>query len=280
MYSQKGFLSKPDNTADFNDFIRKAFGPAKAQDKTLQDKLEELSAQDLDTVMSAARYVKLGTSFQTTDTSYQRMVDMMYPRLSPALRKLIADMLQQADPLPPVSDTSAQQLNEAIDAVYRDYDVLFQNSVSPQPVAKQDAFLDKLAMSESSGDTQAEITIQYGRRFVGKYQFGEARLADYMDATNERFSQDEFQQDPALQEKVAKWHLADIDEAVEALGDAALVYSRDGLRAVAHLGGKAGMKKFVQSKGEYNPSDELGTSLQEYYERFGGWELVISINYT
>mgnify|MGYP003328986860 FL=1 len=52
------------------------------------------------------------------------------------------------------------------------------------------------------------------------------------------------------------------------LGDKALEYCRDGLRAVAHLGGKAGMKKFVQSKGEYNPSDELGTSLQEYYERF------------
>ena len=128
--------------------------------------------------MSAARYVKLGTSFQTTDTSYQKMVDMIYPRLRPALRKLIADMLQEADPLPPVPDTSAQQLNKAIDAVYRDYDVLFQNSPSARPIAKPNAFLDKLAISESSGDTLAEITIQDGRLFVGKYQFGEARLAD------------------------------------------------------------------------------------------------------
>ena len=28
------------------------------------------------------------------------------------------------------------------------------------------------------------------------------------------------------------------------------------------------MKKFVQSKGDYNPADELGTSLQSYYDEF------------
>ncbi len=31
---------------------------------------------------------------------------------------------------------------------------------------------------------------------------------------------------------------------------------------------KHGMKKFVQSAGKYNPSDELGTSLQDYYDKF------------
>ena len=41
--------------------------------------------------------------------------------------------------------------------------------------------------------------------------------------------------------------LADIDEAIDTLGDKASEYGRDGLRAVAHLGGKAGMKKFVRS---------------------------------
>ena len=64
--------------------------------------------------------------------------------------------------------------------------------------------------------------------------------------------------------------LADIDEAIDALGDKASEYSRDGLRAVAHLGGKAGMKKFVRSGGEYNPEDELGSSLREYYEKSSG----------
>ena len=89
-----------------------------------------------------------------------------------------------------------------------------------------------------------------------------------MDATNGSCSQDEFKQDPALQERVSEWHVSDIDKATDALGNAALLYSRDGLRAVVHLGGEVGMKQFAQSKGEYNPINELGTSLQEYYERF------------
>ena len=45
-------------------------------------------------------------------------------------------------------------------------------------------------------------------------------------------------------------HIADPDKAIDALGDAAADYDRDGLCAVAHLCGKSGMKKFVQSKGD------------------------------
>ena len=51
----------------------------------------------------------------------------------------------------------------------------------------------------------------------------------------------DFKQDLALQERVVRWHIADIDEAIDVFGDKALEYCRDGLRAVAHLGGKAGM---------------------------------------
>lgn len=54
----------------------------------------------------------------------------------------------------------------------------------------------------------------------------------------------------------------------EMLGDAAKGYDRDGLRSVAHLGGKGAMAKFVKSGGKHNPSDELGTSLQDYYQKF------------
>ena len=54
------------------------------------------------------------------------------------------------------------------------------------------------------------------------------------------------------------------------MGEDSKGYNRDGLRAVAHLGGIGGMKKYVQSKGEYNPSDQLGTSLNNYYNKFSG----------
>ena len=131
-------------------------------------------------------------------------------------------------------------------------------------------FIDRLAMSESSGNPQAEITIGDGRRFVGLLQFGEARLQDYRNSTGESFTQEEFRNDPELQRRVNEWHIGDIDREIDALGSAAEGYSRDGLRAVAHLGGITGMQRFVETGGEYNPSDELGTSLQDYYNRFSG----------
>jgi hypothetical protein len=34
------------------------------------------------------------------------------------------------------------------------------------------------------------------------------------------------------------------------------------------------MKKFVLSKGEYDPSDNLGTSLKDYYDKFRKQKLI------
>ena len=99
-------------------------------------------------------------------------------------------------------------------------------------------------------------------------KFSEARLADYKKATGQTFTTAQFKQDEALQDKVADWHFADIDEALDKLGNATNEYDRDALKAVAHLGGVGGMKSFVRSKGEYNPEDQFGTSLQDYYDKF------------
>ena len=103
---------------------------------------------------------------------------------------------------------------------------------------------------------------------MGALQFGDARLQDYQAATGASFTQDEFKANRALQDRVAAWHIADIDKTIDGLGLNTDGYNRDGLRAVAHLGGKGGMRRFVQSAGKYNPSDELGTSLQDYYDKF------------
>ena len=40
------------------------------------------------------------------------------------------------------------------------------------------------------------------------------------------------------------------------------------LRAIAHLDGIGRMKKYVKSKGMYNPKDQLFTSLQDYHDKF------------
>lgn len=44
--------------------------------------------------------------------------------------------------------------------------------------------------------------------------------------------------------------------------------SISGLQAVAHIGGVAGMQKFVATGGAYNPPDPNGTRLSDYYNEF------------
>ena len=129
---------------------------------------------------------------------------------------------------------------------------------------------NKLEASESSGRTDAAITLDDGRKYVGKLQFGEARLKDYQNSTGTKFSQAQFKDNLALQDRVAAWHVKDLAKAVDDLGDSAKGYSKEGLLAVGHLGGKSGMEQFVKSKGQYDPEDALGTSLSEYYNKFSG----------
>lgn len=128
-------------------------------------------------------------------------------------------------------------------------------------------FVAKLIQSESSGDSEASYTDKKGRSYVGHGQFGKARLKDYMNATGDKFSQQQFKNSPELQAKVMEWHIHSIDKAISET-EGAEKWDRDGLRAVAHLGGTTGMKKFVKTNGKYNPKDELGTSLFKYYHKF------------
>ena len=255
-----------------------------------------------------ASLIHKSAAFQSD--SYERIAKRMYPRMDQHKLMLIVELLEELDPRDASDVKSDRQTVDQrkysegyLDALMNplekpkfDFEALIERVVSSMSGNKKtnklncskrtsegnfkqyakearssnNALLDKLALSENSGNTQAEITVQDGRKFFGKYQFRAARLADYKVASKERFYISDFKQDLALQERVVRWHIADIDEAIDVLGDKALEYCRDGLRAVAYLSGKAGMKKFVRSGGEYNPEDELGSSLREYYEKFSG----------
>lgn len=143
-----------------------------------------------------------------------------------------------------------------------------EGSEGGKPTLDLLTFYNKLKQSESSNDSTASRVNKSGERYVGELQFGEARLNDYKNSTGATFTLDEFQENPSLQSKVGLWHINDIDKYIDQLGDLAEGYDRDGLRAIAHLGGKEGMKKWLESEGKVNPSDELGTSLTEYYNKF------------
>ncbi|MDA8785683.1 hypothetical protein N9N40_09030 [Planktomarina temperata] len=242
---------------------------APQQPLTLEQRLAALTDSDRTFMMQLSRMVQavmqLRIAAGDQSQGYYDLVTQMYGKVSPSKRRLVAEILDEADPLnfQPASNRGSRE-----DVISSFYEKPEMQEAPKEPQQPKGDFLERLTQSESSGDSNAEITIEDGRRYVGALQFGDARLQDYQAATDTSFTQDEFKTNSALQDKVAAWHIADIDKTIDGLGINTDGYDRDGLRAVAHLGGKGGMKKFVQTAGKYNPSDELGTSLQDYYDKF------------
>ena len=259
--------------------LRKAFGSSRGDTLTLEQELERLTEERLKLVLNIAQWVKMASGWDNT-TPYHVLVERMYGRMDMTTKRLVAAILQDADPREEPDTPAPDKRLAAREAMYEqmafDFDTA-QADVQAFKDAQEDAvtpdntmeaFMQKLAMSESSGDPNAEITLEDGRTFTGLWQMGEARLSDYRKATGAKFTTVEFKEDEALQQKVADWHFADIEDSIDALGSEADGYDRDGLKAVAHLGGVAGMKKYVRTKGQYNPADALGTSLSDYYAKF------------
>ncbi|MEO1140747.1 MAG: hypothetical protein AAFW66_00135, partial [Pseudomonadota bacterium] len=136
------------------------------------------------------------------------------------------------------------------------------------------SFNDALAQSESGGRTD----VVNSEGFTGKYQFGQPRLDDFNRASGTNYTTAQLRQNPELQETVQNWHVNDIDQFVsnnnldrfigQNVGGANI--SQNSMRAVAHLGGKGGLQKFLESGGQYNPADSNGTSLSNYAAKFSG----------
>lgn len=256
--------------------LREVLAPS-VSSLTLEERLEKLTPEQRQQVLTFAQLARMvaltEVAFKGYSTqSYLDMVRKVYRGGNLTMEQLIADVLEEVAPIEVIKAEPKREADARKSFYMRD-DFKLPSAVeddteAPTPEPEQLSFLDLLEQSESSGKSDAEITIADGRRFVGSLQFGEARLSDYQKATGTRFTQDEFIADEALQDAIAEWHIADIDKAIDALGEAAAGYDRHDLRAVAHLGGVGGMKKYVRSKGEYNPADELCTSLQSYYDKF------------
>lgn len=137
-----------------------------------------------------------------------------------------------------------------------------------------DDFANALMMAESSGRSDVQITARSGGRdqtMTGLFQFSEDRLQDYKKATGEDFTVEQFRNNPDLQRQVFNWHIGDIDRVIDQNNLLEQGYTRDGLRAVAHLGGVSGMIRYANSRGDYNPKDKFGTHLSDYYNRFRGF---------
>jgi hypothetical protein len=219
--------------------------------------------------LEAARKALLdrtGSSYKAPDAAQQVEVQkegLMRPRSRPPVEE---------------STSLADGLGLALMEEIQNKDEGMMSSLRPQSPSRSDSdimnrdsatgsFAAKMKQSESGGRDDVQITIDDGRTMTGGYQFGDARLADYKKANKTKFTTEQFKNDAGLQEKVFQWHIADIDRAITKLPGSDKM-SLDGLRAVAHLGGKGGMRKYVTTGGKYNPADQFGTRLSDYYNKF------------
>ena len=142
--------------------------------------------------------------------------------------------------------------------------------------SKAQNFISFLESSESSGDPKAESIMADGRKHAGLLQFSEKRLTDARKALDLTFTMEEFKNDTELQRRVGAWHIKDIDTAIKNLSAGGGLPegfdNKNGLRAVAHLGGISGMIQFVTTRGEYDKHDgtkeKPGTYMSEYYKKF------------
>ncbi len=139
--------------------------------------------------------------------------------------------------------------------------------------------MDSLIGTESGGKADAFRTNIDGRSFAGLVQMGAARLTDYALSTgNRQLTPAQYAALPASEQKaIARWHFKDLIQEAQATGAIGskingVTVTLSGLVAVAHLGGAGGMRRFVETNGQYNPADELGTTLTKYLDVHGSGE--------
>lgn len=45
------------------------------------------------------------------------------------------------------------------------------------------------------------------------------------------------------------------------------------LTGMAHLGGRLGMREFLETGGQYDPADDFGTKISDYGKKFSGLDM-------
>jgi flagellar rod assembly protein/muramidase FlgJ len=144
-----GLMQREQRKNDMLNDLRKMFGPAPSTPRTLEEQLQSLKPEELRLVLSSASMVKLAHGFKSNNTQpYIELIRSMYPRLNARLQRIIAAILDDADPLPAVPDESTTKRDEAIQAVLSEYDSLM-------PSQEAQAEPEQLELPLDSPDTDA-----------------------------------------------------------------------------------------------------------------------------
>ena len=158
-----------------------------------------------------------------------------------------------------------------------------------------DDFYNDLGARESSGNY--EVINPWG--FVGKYQMGEAAMVDagyYKPKPNGNYnnkwdgefigkdgvySLQDFLKNKQAQEnaqkafKQAQWRQLTAYGADRYIGKEinGVKITQSGLLAAAHLKGPGSVMQYLASNGKDIPKDKLGTSVETYMKKFGGYDV-------
>ena len=135
-----------------------------------------------------------------------------------------------------------------------------------------------MEMRESSGvSTEVSVDPKDGKKYGGLVQMGQARLQDYNEKYGTNFTPDTFAQLPeGEQRKINNWHFRDISTFIrnegldEYVGEEinGTILTEASLVAIAHLGGKTGLKNYLISGGEKDRKDSNGTYMSTYAKDF------------
>ena len=141
------------------DAFRDALAPSGGS-QTLEDKLKALTQPQRDMLLSTAKMVRMAMAGRVAagdySMGYADLLAQMYGRMDIAKRQLIAELLDETAPLEFVPQPKpSPQADTAISFYSRP-----GMQVAPkEPQQTKADFLERLTQSESSGDSNAEITI-------------------------------------------------------------------------------------------------------------------------
>ena len=96
--NDKGLAAPVKTQDDILSMTRKVFGKSNKQPRSLEQRLQGLSEKDLKLVLQTAQYVKLANGMGNPEP-YQVTADFMYPRMNTGIRRLVAEVLEVAEPL-------------------------------------------------------------------------------------------------------------------------------------------------------------------------------------
>jgi len=95
--NKRGLASPTKETDSILSMTRKTFGKSNKQPPTLEEKLQRLTERELQTVLQTAQFVKLANGMGKQEP-YQVTADYMYPKMSTGIRRLVAEVLEDAEP--------------------------------------------------------------------------------------------------------------------------------------------------------------------------------------